>query len=1262
MKNENNYPYLLFETSWEVCNKIGGIYTVIATKAPSIKTALSDNVIYIGPDVWRRDEENPDFEEDKTLFHDWQDHISGSDIKVRCGRWKIPGRPIAFLVDFSTLIPRKDEIFAKFWETYELDSLTGGWDYIEAALFGYAVGRAIESFTDFYHDTNKGVIAQFHEWMTGSGVLYLKDKSPDIATIFTTHATVSGRCLAGNNKPLYDVLSEYDGNEVADMFNVKAKHSIEKCAAQQANVFTTVSDITARECTQLLDIAPHVVTPNGFDNSFVPTGSDYDIKREVARNKLIEVAESLIGYKLSKDTILVGSSGRYEFRNKGIDVLLDSLKELNDGPKLTHPICVFVLIPAHVFGPRTDLQAVLKGDKPAGKLTKPFITHGIHDIDYDPILNSIKGTSIDNGSEDQVKLIFVPSYLKGDDGIFNIPYYELLAGLDLTVFPSYYEPWGYTPLESVAYSIPSITTDLAGFGVWSKQYANSIKEGLTIIHRTDNNYKSALADLKTAIKEFINLDEKELKQARQGAFNLSQRALWSELIQPYFDAYKMARERTETKRAPHYHKIIKQPNMKIEVCHTNRPIWKELSVKSRLPEELKGLVELSRNLWYSWNYKAIDLFRNINKEKWDKLKDDPIRFLEVIPYEDLISLRKDEHYMALYDEVYAAYKAYMAQKEHQTGPQIGYFSMEFGLVNYLKIYSGGLGILAGDYLKEASDCNVNMVAVGLLYRNGYFTQALSINGEQQAIFEVQNFNLLPIEQIKKEDGQALRVSLHFPGRDVYVAIWKVKVGRVDLFLLDTDLPENQESDRFITHQLYGGDWENRLKQEIVLGLGGIRALEAMGFEPDVFHCNEGHAAFINIQRLERYINKQNLTFEDALELVRSSSLFTTHTPVPAGHDSFDEDLLRIYLRHIPDQLHISWEDFMMLGKEMPYDPHQKFSMSILAARTSQEMNGVSKLHGEVSRDMFQSLWKGYYPSELHVGHVTNGVHYGTWTSKEWRKIYEQNFGDEFLSDLSNPKHWKKVYSIPDKTIWDTKQKLKTKLINYIKSRFEEEWLEKQGDPSRVVTVLESISDKALTIGFARRFATYKRAHLLFNDIERLKRILNNPERPVQFLFAGKAHPADGGGQGLIKHIVELSKMPEFEGKIIFLENYDMLLGKRLVSGVDIWLNTPTRPLEASGTSGEKAQMNGTLNFSVLDGWWLEGYREGAGWALTEKRTYENQGFQDELDATTIYNILENQIIPLYFTRKGGDFNPEWVQFVKNSIAQIATSLHYQTYA
>ncbi len=578
--------------------------------------------------------------------------------------------------------------------------------------------------------------------------------------------------------------------------------------------------------------------------------------------------------------------------------------------------------------------------------------------------------------------------------------------------------------------------------------------------------------------------------------------------------------------------------------------------------------------------------------------------------------------------------------------------MEFGLHHSLKTYSGGLGILAGDYLKEASDCAVNMVGVGLLYRYGYFDQVLSVSGEQQATYQRQVFSQLPIEKVVSETGDWIQINVVFPGRSISARVWKVNVGRVPLYLLDTDFDANNDQDKSITHVLYGGDLENRLKQELILGIGGIRALYALNLNPDVFHSNEGHSAFIGLERLRHYIVDNKLSFEVAKELVRASTIFTTHTPVPAGHDAFPEDLLRVYIPHYPERLKISWDDLMALGRFNRSDRNEKFSMSVLAANLSSEMNGVSKLHGSVSQNMFASLYKGYLPEENHIDYVTNGVHYYTWTAREWRQLYESTFGDDFLSDQSNEAHWQKIYSVPDEKVWATKQALRTSLVEYLKARFQESWRSRHEHPKNIVDITENLRDDVLTIGFARRFATYKRAWLLFTNLDRLNKLVNDPEKPIQILFAGKAHPNDGGGQDLIKRIVQISRRPEFMGKIIFIENYDMALAQKMVSGVDVWLNTPTRPLEASGTSGEKAIMNGTLHFSVLDGWWCEGYRPNAGWALSEKQAYDNPEYQDELDAETLYYTIEDEVIPAFYDRNHQGVPERWVQFVKKSIAEI----------
>ena len=696
--------------------------------------------------------------------------------------------------------------------------------------------------------------------------------------------------------------------------------------------------------------------------------------------------------------------------------------------------------------------------------------------------------------------------------------------------------------------------------------------------------------------------------------------------------------------------------MKIKADYANTPQWKDLIVKSSLPEKLKCLDEIAHNMWWVWNYEARDLFRDLDPELYHEVKHNPVMLLERLTFARKEAIIKDKTLMKRINSVYDMFRSYMDVKPDAKRPSVAYFCMEYGIHSALKIYSGGLGMLAGDYVKEASDSNVDMCAVGFLYRFGYFTQSLNMEGQQIANYETQNFSSLPIERQLDKNGNPLVIDVPYNNYQVHAYVWRVNVGRVKLYLLDTDNEMNSEYDKPITHALYGGDWENRLKQEILLGIGGMLLLKKLGIKKDIYHCNEGHAAFCNLQRLVDYIEEDGLSFNQALELVRASGLYTVHPPVPAGHDYFDEGLFGKYMGSYPQLLGISWDEFIGMGRINPNDHSERFCMSTFACNTCQEVNGVSMLHGWVSQKMFAPIWSGYFPQENHVGYVTNGVHFPTWCATEWRSLYAKYFDEKHMGDQSNEEIWHGIYNCPDEKIWETRLTLKRKLFEYIQQQIRETWLKNQGDPQLVVKLMGRINPDALVIGFCRRFATYKRAHLLFTDLDRLSKIVNNPEHPVIFLFAGKAHPADGAGQGLIKKIFEISQRPEFIGKVIFLEDYDFLLARRLVSGVDIWMNTPTRPLEASGTSGEKAEMNGVVNLSVKDGWWLEGYREGAGWALTEKRTYQNQEYQDQLDAATIYNLLENEIVPLYFDKDKKGISKGWIKVIKNSIAQIAP--HY----
>lgn len=1224
---------------------------MIATKAQSVVKELGDNYIAIGPDVWRENQEHPEFEEEPGLLQSWKESAATEGISVRIGRWKINGRPVAVVLDFTTFFNQKNEIFKSMWESYRLDSISGQWDYIEPALFGYAAGKVIESFSRFHDLEDHRIIAQFHEWQTGAGLLYVELNQPWIGSVFTTHATTVGRSIAGNNQALYDQLDHLNGEQKARELNIVSKHSLEKLAATHADAFTTVSELTSRECLQFHERAADVLVPNGFDDSFVPVGEAYDEKRNAARKRLLEVATALTGFPYTEDSLLIGTSGRYEFRNKGIDLFIDALGEINRKQSCPGIAVAFILIPANHYGPRKDLlEKLANGTKEELKGT--YLTHNLHYAEHDLILNRIRENGLENRPEDPVKVIFVPSYLNGSDGIFNMPYYDILIGLDQTVFPSYYEPWGYTPLESLAFSVPTVTTTLSGFGRWVQSEYKKEVPGIKVITRNDYNDAEVAKKIGEAI---MHQCKQEGRQAeREGAFAISRIALWENLIGHYWEAYEKAMESASGKESVYYEKerIEKLPETE-QVLVDIQPFWRKVLVHQSIPAKLKALEELSRNLWWSWNQEAVDLFGSIHPALWEEVGENPVELLERLPYDTLKTLAKDEAFIQRLDAISAEFRSYMSEKTKEGLPSITYFSMEYGLHNSLKTYSGGLGLLAGDYLKEASDYNIAMVGVGLLYRYGYFRQLISAGGEQVDLIDLQHFSRLPVTSVRDEEGNWKTIQIVLPGRTLTARIWKVQVGRVPLYLLDTDFDANEERDRVITHNLYGGDHENRLKQEILLGIGGIRALRALGVETDLYHCNEGHAAFTSLERLREYIQEENMTYPEAMEVVRGSSLFTTHTPVPAGHDSFEEDLLRAFLAHYPSRLQITWNQFMNLGRFHPNRTEEKFSMSVLAVKLSQEVNGVSKVHGQVSREMFTDMWPGYMTEELHIGFVTNGVHLPTWLGPRWRKLYKKTFGEDCFRRQEDRLNWDRIKFVPDSEIWTLKSEEREDLINHIKDRFSEASTRMMDNPGLMLEISNTLDKDALTIGFARRFATYKRAHLLFSDLERLAEIVNNPKRPVQFVFAGKAHPRDIPGQDLIKMIVGFSKRPEFLGKIVFLQNYDIQLAKKLVRGVDIWLNTPTRPLEASGTSGEKAVMNGTMHFSVLDGWWAEGYRSDAGWALPIERSFENQEIQDKLDAERIYTMLENEITKTFYERNKDGIPEDWVGMIRNTIAHVA---------
>ncbi|MEM6910538.1 MAG: alpha-glucan family phosphorylase [Verrucomicrobiota bacterium] len=686
----------------------------------------------------------------------------------------------------------------------------------------------------------------------------------------------------------------------------------------------------------------------------------------------------------------------------------------------------------------------------------------------------------------------------------------------------------------------------------------------------------------------------------------------------------------------------------------------EFEVSPRIPTALEPLRELAYNIWWSWEPKARALFRSMDVGLWNRTNHSPVRVLQLVHQSRLEQLAEDEEFLTRLRGIHERFRAYLARdntygaSRRQARPDSGtiaYFSAEFGFHESIPIYSGGLGILSGDHCKAASDLGLDFLGVTLLYRHGYFKQQIDRAGWQQAKELDQNFYHLPIQPVLASDGQPLMTSVHLLGREVHLKVWKMAVGRITLYLLDADHAINHEEDREITAQLYGGDKEVRIRQEVVLGMGGARAIEAMGISPSVWHMNEGHSAFLSLERIDRHMEQYGLDFDSARQAVAASNVFTTHTPVAAGNDAFSAHLMRHYFESYCGKVGIDFDYFMHFGQE-DQAVQQDFSMTILALRTSRHANGVSALHGEVSRGMWKNVWKGIPEDEVPIGSVTNGIHTKTWLADEVRDLYDRYLGDDWEESLTDIDFWRRVIDIPAEELWETHGKLKARLVDFTREKLTAQYERNRETPATIRGVKNILDPEILTIGFARRFATYKRATLLFSDPERLKAILNHPERPVQFLFAGKAHPADDGGKAFIQKVIEYTRQAGFAHRIAFIEDYDAHIGRRLYEGVDLWLNNPLRPLEASGTSGMKLPPNGGINLSVLDGWWCESYNGDNGWAIGEEITEGTTEFQNDVDAASLYEVIEQRIVPLYYARPDGKLPQAWIHIMRESMRTV----------
>ena len=696
-------------------------------------------------------------------------------------------------------------------------------------------------------------------------------------------------------------------------------------------------------------------------------------------------------------------------------------------------------------------------------------------------------------------------------------------------------------------------------------------------------------------------------------------------------------------------------------------IFNRITVNPQLPKRINKLAEIANNLWWSWNSEFLKLFKRIDNDLWETCGKNPVKFLKQVSQERLENASKDILFLKDYDKVVENFEDYMKSKNtwfsnkypNNKNDLIAYFSAEYGLDETIPIYSGGLGILSGDHLKSASDLGIPLVAIGLLYKNGYFHQKIDGNGNQQTEYHDIDLYDLPINPVKDENGEDMMIYIKFPKRRIYLKVWQINVGRVKLYLLDSDIEKNNPEDRDVTLRLYGGDQEMRIRQEIVLGMGGVNLLtRKLGLKPTVYHMNEGHSAFLILELIKNTIKEKEVSFEVAKDIVSSKTVFTTHTPVPAGNDIFPISLVEKYFKEFWPRIGLTREEFLKMGMKPCEELEPGFNMGILALKVAGKKNGVSKLHGAVSRELFGEVWPEIAANESPIGYVTNGIHTCSWLDPNLKKLYNKYLIPYWQDNIQNDSVWEKVKNIPDDKLWQVHQSRKEKLIRLVKENTTERLRRAGYSYEEINSIISTLNANTLTIGFARRFATYKRATLIFKDLERITQILNNIDKPIQLIFAGKAHPADKEGQDLIRYIHQVSMMPQFKGKIFLLENYNIAMSRYLVSGVDVWLNNPRRPMEASGTSGQKASVNGVINFSVLDGWWAEGYNQENGWTIGTNAEYDSYEAQDVADSQSMYRTLEEKIVPIYYEKDKNGISKKWIEKMKNSI--ISTGGKYST--
>ncbi|MEE8104732.1 MAG: alpha-glucan family phosphorylase [Planctomycetota bacterium] len=1233
-------PSFLYVVSWEICNREGGVYTALSGAAPSLGAHHGEDLLFIGPDL-RSVRGGPDDFLEAPVQPEWARLAAEHDVPVRFGRWAVDGSPPCVLVHFGRLLEQRNGILGDLWNEYGVDSLSADWDVLERLLFGHAAGKLIEL---HYHlvsrPRGRRAAAHFHQWPTGTGLLHVANSVPEIGTVYTPHGTALGRALA--DAGAHNGLESIDVAGSAREHGAAAQHSVELAVAKKAAVLTTVSEQVSEETLHLLGRRPDLITPNGYR----ATGPLDPERRTEVRSAVLDVAQRFVGSPIAADTRLVLCSGRYEFRNKGIDLLLGALGRLQEGDRPQRDLLLLLLVPAKQTGPRPLVVRRLRDDAPP-EGPCGVCTHNLAHPEDDLIVEACKQANIENAPGSPVRVIFCPILLEGRDPLFPYGYQDVLRAFDLTVFPSLYEPWGYTPLESLAAGVPTVTTDRTGFGRFVQSLPDQDRRAVTLLETGED--RGAMEErLELVLREFLARGDEELDSLRASGSAIAESTSWDRLSKHTRRAHALALEKTAGRSHSAtplgWSRVSRRSIVSLPARTGRGPQLHRFTVVSAAPERLARLHELAHNLWWSWNPDAGELFERLDPAAFEQSGHNPVRFLAELDPTVLNDAASDAEYVASYDAVIARFEAYRT-RAFASAPRTAYFCAEFALHESLPIYSGGLGVLAGDHLKSASDLALPYCAVGLRYADGYFRQRIEKDGSQGVVFERIDPGETPLVEVTDSDNNPLRITLPMPERDLTAGVWRVDVGRVPLYLLDTVVEENDPADRGITERLYPSAREPRLRQEMLLGMGGWRLMRELQIPVEVVHINEGHSAFLLLERLCEFVENEGLTFAEAVEVVRAGTVFTTHTPVPAGHDRFAEDLMRRYFGRLAPRLGLDWLEFMALGRtELDQGD---FSMTNLALHLSGRANGVSKLHGEVAREMHNEVWPAFHIAETPIDSVTNGVHLPTWVGPEMRAVLESHLGEDWPSG-----DWAKAEAIPNEEILTARGAQRQRFLADLREQVERVSVRRGEGAAMLRTRLTGITDDALWIGYGRRFAPYKRATLLFRDEDRLTRLLADEKRPVRFVFAGKSHPDDREGAELVKRIVELSADERFAGRIFFVENYDVGVARKLVQGVDVWLNTPTRPLEASGTSGMKTCLNGAPHLSVLDGWWCEAYDGTNGWAIGDAEETDDPELQNERDSRALYGLLESSLVPEFFAEEQPGAGEAWLARVRRTLATV----------